>query len=367
MDKALKKRHVFGFVAIGILVTLIILASIVLLAVYSQKVTLTFYVNESGEMLEGTLYQGNIELGKVKEGKIDLVWQDFYPGEISFFIEGIETPFLFDLAIDSINYGSQEYYLQQYQIDDVSKGIEDYNLDRENELIVQKINEKRSANGAITLKVDSRLEEIADDFVKEYILGELDPVNIEIETLSLKLAQKKAFFVRIGDFWTYYDINSTMILSDYFVEAITEESSWFKELIESPYTNIGVVTRCDENKHCFTLALFSQNVLFFGDSLKYNYIQRHEPYYFIESNGHAIDYESNVSVSFSSTESMRVFLVPFPEDFEKIRTRDNVNEIFKTVSSKFQRNVTIKPNNIFVLDANSKATTYTLNISEIFN
>lgn len=364
MKKELKKRHLVGLVLIGVAIALLLFVGFITWAVYSEKVTLTFSINETGEGLEGVLYQGGFELGDVKNGKIDLVWQDFYPGEISLFIEGIETPFLFDLSIDSINYGSQEYYVYQYEIDDVSKGIEDYNLESENEEIIQKINEQRSLLGFKDLKSDSRLNDIAKLLAKRVVLEGLDRESIDYEMVSQEMVNKKIFFIDSTNYWYDYTISSNMDVSEEYFEEMNLVKFWMERFSSEHMTNIGVATECNSEKRCFTLVIASQNKVFYENTLKNDYLSQHDIFYTLQFANVNINYESDVKILFNSNKNAIVYLLNSSEDYEKLLERRSYNKIFEMTSNNLSKDIKIKPNNTLVLHANSGDIKYTLEVWE---
>jgi hypothetical protein len=366
MSKELTKKHIFGFVALGIIITILVLGGIIWGVVYSERLSLTFTVNGTGEKLDGVLYQNDIKLGNINNGKINLVWQEFYPGELRFDLNGnTDSSFYFELAQEDISAGRQDFHIEEYQINDLSLSVSDYNLDEESSNIIEGINDKRAEDNLPLLKEDIRLEKIARELASEVIQDKIDGNDIDGTIISDKMKENNILFYGSENYWHDYTVDSSMSLSEEFIEDILEEKYWSERFLSEYITNIAIVTECGDNKRCFTLAILSQNGVFYDTvELKKDYFMSHDAYYAIELNGVNLDYGADVTYYFNSTKSASVYLLNSSEDYDKLLDRKNVKKIFSMKSAQFNKTIFINPGNTLVVEADSRAIIYDIKMME---
>lgn len=366
MNIILKKRHIFGFTLLGVFIAAIIIGGLILLAVYSQAVTLTFSVNETGMLLNGSLYQGETFLGEVKDGKITLVWQDFYPGEIRFNLNysGKEGSFFDNLTAESLEKGEQSFYLEQDSLVDLTKDLSDYNFDQEGVLIFNKINEQRAFNGASQLKQDIELEKIAKTLASKVSNKKLEPFEITASLVNQELTKKGLLFVRTNAFWTDYTVSSKMDISNQFIESILSDKYWTQELFFEDFDDIAVVSSCNEEKRCITLVVLSSNQLSFKANLRDNYMQNYDLYYYLSYYGATLPSEAKVNIYINSSDNADFYLVKDKVAFDRLLNGDLGSPIFKLSNKRsLDQDFTISEGNNLVISANYNNVDYTLIVS----
>lgn len=368
MAKTLKKRHFFGFVILGMFFMLLLVVASIFFFAYSQKVVLNFHVNETGETLDGVLYQRGVELGRVVNGDVELIWEDYYPGEIEFQIEkgGSYYSFFFDLDQVDIENGGSSFYVFQYQIDDLDLDASSYNFKEIDSLIISSINEERNSNAVDSLIVDSRLEDIVSDVISEILFEDIYDNDYIDNFIIDEMLDKKIFFYGFDSYYYGYQLNSTMNISKEFLDSIYYEDFWYDKFI-SPYVeNVAVVTECNSSNYCLTFILVSQNSLYFAldEELRSDYLQAYDIYYLLESFGLEMDYPVNVTIILNSTKTIELSLVDSMEDYERILNRNGVKEIFQIRDNNIRKDVEIVPNNTIVVSADYGTTEYSLWIAE---
>ena len=359
-----EKKKSLLIILLSVIGTILILLGIIQGIMFSDRIILSFQSEEEMN-IRGTLYLENGESATVKNGKANLVWQDFEPGilTLNIYYLGTEYPLYFELNQEMIDNREGQFTIEKYQIEDLTKDIEDFNLEKEDNEIIDLINKERIAKGLSKLEKNQRLSKVVSEISDTFFNQKLTEQEI-LDLTADKLIKEKSFIYGTDNYWYFYYINSSMNLSQEFYNSLYNNSYYYEIFMSEEITDIGVKTICDLEKYCLTLAIVSQNKITIEDYLRNNYLTYWDIYYILEQNEILLDYETNVTIKFNSTDYAKVYLVDSEKDYDKIVDRRSVNEIFLEKGRSFERNVTIKPNNCLVIWASSGEIDYNLTISE---
>lgn len=77
-----------------------------------------------------------------------------------------------------------------------------------------------------------------------------------------------------------------------------------------------------------------------------------------------MEYSSDVKVTFNADKNARFYFVNSSQDYDRIVNRKSYNKIFEMTSESFSKEISIMPNNTFVVHANRGDVEYTLEILE---
>lgn len=362
-----QKRYL-KIILISIVSTIIVLILAFLVLMYSMKTTYHFYINETGEGLNGDLYQDSVFIGEVEDGYINIVFQTVYTGSLRLEIpiENGTADFYFDLSDDAINSKEWNFWIFSNDLSEAKVTSGGYPVSRESEGIFNGLNKERADKGIPPLKKDKRLENIAGEFALGLLNGSIDGDNLKTDSVSEKMIESKIFFYDQTFYWYNYTVDLSDSLSELYLGDLKADTAWLK-YITSPYTtNFGVSIVCSETeKKCIAFGLFSQNALFFEDKLPMGYVTSVDIYTQLNWIWARNRSDSNVSISFSSTKPTDVYLVVSPSDYENIRLGTSAKEVFRMTSAAFNRDVLVKPNNTIVLRTKYEDIRYSLNITEL--
>ncbi len=361
----MKKIALAGIIAGGIVLGIVLFIGLCFWIVSLDKATLIFYVNETNAPLDGTLYLDNNLLGEVKDGKISLVFSEIYPGELllSGKWQGNNFTFYWDLSKSMLDSDSLNFYVFQEKLEPLAFSKDSFNINSEEQSLFEKINKKRQSSNLNTLVRDSILDSVADSLAKDLVLGKITAEELySANFLNRKLIEKNVFFAGAYPLGDDYYPGSMKDVSSEILEYFAGEESLRKALLFKDYSALGIGSYCFENKtfECVTLLILTQNNLLFNESLRKGYLKLNDLYYYLPS---AMTLEKTVTITFTSSPKIAtVYLVKSPEDYEKIRSRGSVNEVFKEKSSNFTRTALIKPGYSIVIAADDDNIDYQLNV-----
>jgi hypothetical protein len=97
----------------------------------------------------------------------------------------------------------------------------------------------------------------------------------------------------------------------------------------------------------------------FDDLLETDYLRLYDLYYFMPSE---MTLEKSATITFNSSKVATVYLVKSPKDYEVLRSRGSVDEVFKERSSNFTKTALIKPGYSIVVQGDQDDTVYQLRI-----
>lgn len=366
----IKKRHIFGLITTGVIITLLILVGLFYLIVYSTAFKMSFVIDETGDGLSGDLYLNGDYLGYVDKGELKLVWEDYYPGDLEFIVnhKDRKASFFFELNSEQINYGEAEFYLVQQDLDDLLLTVEDLYLGDVKQDLINSFNDHRLENDYPLLIVDDRLNKLSSKFSKEMIEDEtlLDEFD---EELILDSLFEQEVFLEVEYFFVYefFPNSKTDLVGELYSEVISD-SDLTLFFLEGYTSNLGVGITCEKEEEirCVFMGITTRNDIWYMEDLRNDYLAYYDVYYDLTYED-MIDYPINVTYYFNSTKNAKLWLVDSYEDYDRIIERENVDEIFKKTGDNLEGNITLLPGQTFIVEASSGAIDYELRIIESRN
>lgn len=375
MEKS-RPLFIFGLMALGVIV--FILGVILFFEFFPEKMTFNFYINETGERLEGKVYfedfhsKQQIFLGETRNGKLKYNLENLYPGNILFKGEYEEISFEYEYFLDkeSLDHKNGEYILTEDEIRHLKFKLSEKDLNQIKTEMFDLINHEREKKGIENLKRKSFLDEVAQDYaermLKEDFYAHNDPQG---KNHYDRLQEREIYYVAATE-----NLNMIYAYSD---TNISEENvyGWIKSPGHSVamldtnkplvWNNLGIGLACEKignNTYhtCYSVALFvGLNTELINEELKKDYIQLLTLY----PEEYEYEYETKVKVIFNSTSPARIILTDDKKDFDRLVNRNNLQgEIFKKDTNYYEEELILKKGHCFLIHSRTRNILYNFSI-----
>jgi uncharacterized protein YkwD len=236
-------------------------------------------------------------------------------------------------------------------------------LNKEEQNLLDEINQKRQSGSLESLDRSSAMDSVADSLAGDFISGRITEEEVfSIESLDKLLTAQGVFFTYSQMIWYNYALNSTKDISLKMFDFFMSDDSIKREVLSKEYSNLGIGSYCsgDKTPGCLTLLVLTKDHFLFNESLKRDYLKLYDLYYRLPSSMASL--EKTVTITFNSSKPAVVYLIKSPDDYKKLLSRNNIDELFKESSSSFTKTVLIKPGYSIVVSAANNDIDYQLRI-----
>ncbi len=339
-----------------------------------------FYINETGEILEGDVYFEDIQsknrtyLGRTNLGHLEYDSYQLYPGDIIFIsnYESIPLEYTYSFTKEDLESRHADYIITEKDLKDLLFSLDREDIETSKKEIFDLINYARTKSGIEILTRDTKLDKIAQDYSQrmqtEVFYAHTDPGGYDVYD---RLKKENIFHHAATE-----NLNLNFVYSD---TKIAEDIvyGW----IESPghrvpildtnkpptWNNIGIGLSCsklnttDDFYTCYSVALFAGfNTHIINEPLKKDYIQLIELY--PEDLG--LDFVTTATIDFRSSVNAKLIFTSDKMDFDRYVNRENLKgELFREKAiNSFNRRMDLSPGDSLLIHAEKKAIIYDLEI-----
>jgi len=270
---------------------------------------MNFFVNETGEPIEGNVYNNNNLLGYAVNGSFETGIEKLRPGLISINGTYHNQPFefYFEFPRESLNYSGIDFSLHK---SDLMKGLfnaSSLDIQRIEREIFDNINEERKATGTNTLKWNSKIAQVARNYSKTLSIEGFAHTDLEGRNVGDRLKENKIFYTIVAE-----DLYMLEGLSDEGNMSRTIVSGWMKSpghrspIVDRDglFSDGGAGVYC-EKKNCYAVMVFAglehnENIKLDHGYLTFIYL--YDPSY-------PFDFDVPVSIDIGSSEYIDIYLV----------------------------------------------------------
>lgn len=326
-----------------------------------------FYIEETGEHIDGNVYLGNKYLGSTEDGKLEVDKNEIYPGEISINGTYNGTPFAFYFDIeeqDIEEYSTIDYLIPLDELEMLSFKASDIDTEVIENEIFERINAERNKKDIIELKRSSILDDIAkkhsDDMVMRNYYAHDSPEGYDVYD---RLQSEKIFYFTAAE-----DLNYISLLAPDTDIAKETVSGW----IESPghripvlddnepliWDHIGIGVSCEDETYadgttfpsCYITAIFVGFESTYEEKLEKDYLR----YIDLYNPALGIEYDSELSIDFYSDGKVNLYIISDEDEYEKLLHGKSIDGIVsKRNINRYTDTINIKPGYGIVIDASS--------------
>jgi uncharacterized protein YkwD len=325
-------------------------------SIRDSSYTMHFFVNETGEPLEGNVYNNDNLLGHATNGTIFTAIEKLRPGLLSLngTYENQPFEFFFEFPKDSLNYSGINFSVH---ISDLNKAIFNASaidipkIERE---IFDDINEERKTSGTHILGWNSKIAQVARNYSKTLSIEGFAHKDLEGKDVGDRLKENKIFYTIVAE-----DLYMLEGLSDEGNMSNTIVSGWMNSpghrspIVDRDglFSDGGVGVYC-EKKSCYAVMVFAglehnQNIKLDPGYLTFIYL--YDPSY-------PFDFDVPVSIDIASTGYIDVYLVSNREQYNEFLKNRHINSIYESSQVRtFTRTVTAQKGEGIILQSDGGA------------
>ena len=315
-----------------------------------------FVLNETGESLEGNVYNDDNLLGYATNGSLFIPIEKLRPGLISLngTYKNQAFEFFFEFPKDSLNYSGINFSLHRSELQKAifnTSTIDTQKIERE---IFDNINEERKVSGTNVLKLNSKIAQVARNYSKTLSIEGFAHKDLEGKNVGDRLKQNKIFY--------------TIVAEDlYMLEGLSDEDNMSKTIVSgwmnSPGHRSPIVDRdglfsdggagvyC-EKKSCYAVMVFAglehdQNIKLDPGYLTFMYV--YDPSY-------PFDFDVPVSIDIVSTGYIDIYLVSNREQYNDFLKNNQITSMYESKQVRtFTRKVTAQKGEGIIIQSDGGA------------
>jgi uncharacterized protein YkwD len=300
-----------------------------------------FSLNETGEYLEGNVYNNDNLLGYAINGSLVTPIEKLRPGLISLngTYENQAFEFFFEFPKDSLNYSGINFSLHRSDLKKAIFNASTIDIQKIEREIFDDINEERKVAGTNTLKWNSKIAKVARNYSKTLSIEGFAHKDLEGKNVGDRLKENKIFYTIVAE-----DLYMLEGLSDEGNMSNTIVSGWMKSpghrspIVDRDglFSDGGAGVYC-EKKSCYAVMVFAglehnQNIKLDPGYLTFIYL--YDPSY-------PFDFDVPVSIDIASTGYIDIYLVSNREQYNDFLKNNHINSIYESSQVRtFTRKVT---------------------------
>jgi uncharacterized protein YkwD len=300
-----------------------------------------FSLNETGESLEGNVYNNDNLLGYATNGSLATPIEKLRPGLISLngTYEHQSFEFFFEFPKDNLNYSGINFSLHRSDLNKAIFNASTIDIQQIEREIFDNINGERKTSGTNILKWNSKIAQVARNYSKTLSIEGFAHKDLEGKNVGDRLKENKIFY--------------TIVAEDlYMLEGLSDEGNMSNKIVSgwmnSPGHRSPIVDRdglfsdggtgvyC-EKKSCYAVMVFAglehdQNIKLDPGYLTFIYV--YDPSY-------PFDFDVPVSIDIASTGYIDIYLVSNREQYNDFLKNSHINSIYESSQVRtFTRKVT---------------------------
>lgn len=324
--------------------------------VRDSSYNIRFFLNETGEPLEGNVYNNDNLLGHATNGSLVTPIEKLRPGLISLngTYKNQAFDFFFEFPKDSLNYSGINFSLHRSDLNKAIFNASDIDIQKIEREIFDDINEERKVSGTNILKWNSKIAQTARNYSKTLSIEGFAHKDLEGKNVGDRLKENKIFY--------------TIVAEDlYMLEGLSVEGNMSKTIVsgwmKSPGHRSPIVDRdglfsdggagvyC-EKKSCYAVMVFAglehdQNIKLDPGYLTFIYL--YDPSY-------PFDFDVPVSIDIASSGYIDIYLVSNREQYNDFLKNGHINSIYESKQVRtFMQKVTAQKGEGIIIQSDDGA------------
>lgn len=343
----------------------VIVTLLLALAVFSAGCTsyigdssykMRFFLNETGEPLEGNVYNNDNLVGYTTNGTLVTAIEKLRPGLISLNGTYNDQPFefFFEFPKDRLDYSGMVFSLYMSDLQKAIFNASDIDIQRIEMEIFDNINKERRTSGTNILKWNSKIAQVARNYSKTLSIEGFAHKDIEGKNVGERLKENKIFYTIVAeDLYMLEGLSDEGNMSDTIVSGWMESPGHRSPIVDRDglFSDGGAGVYC-EKKSCYAVMVFA--------GLEHNENLKLDPGYltfiYVYDPSYPFDFDVPVSIDIASTGYIDIYLVPNREQYNNFLKNSPVNSIYESKQVRtFTRKVTAQKGEGIIIQSSGGA------------
>lgn len=300
----------------------------------SRSYTMKFAIDETGEPLNGNVFNNEKLLGITQNGSLDVDIGILRPGNIALNGTIDDHPFemYFDFPRESLNYSGINFSVSKNNIKSIMFNASSLDISKIERDIFDRINKERQVAGIKPLKWNDKIAPIARNYSKTLSIEGFHHKDIEGNDVGDRLKNNKIFYIIAAE-------------NLYMIEGVTDSLNIGENVVngwlKSPGHRSPIMDRDElfsdgaagvycEQKTCYATMIFA-------DLEKNEKIQLQPGYLtfiYVYDPTYPFDFMVPVAIDIRSTESINVYIVSGKEQYDNFIHKGNYDVLYQSTGVK---------------------------------
>ncbi|VVB88793.1 Cysteine-rich secretory protein family protein [uncultured archaeon] len=322
----------------------------------NSSYTMHFFINETGEPLEGNIFNNNNLLGYAGNGSFNTSPENLRPGFIALNGTYDNQPFefVFEFPRESLNYSGMVFPVRKDTLKRFlynTSGLDIAGLERD---IFNRVNEERQKAGIRNLIWNDKIASIAKTYSKTLSIEGFNHKDIEGNDVGDRLKEGKIFYtVAAEDLSMIEGLNGTINISGSIVNGWMESPGHRSPIMDRDelFSDGGTGMYC-EKKTCYAVMVFA--------GLEHNENIQLDPNYmafiYLYDPSYPFDFDVPVTIDIESTDYINIYLVSGRDQYENFLHNGKYQSFLESeMTKKFNTKVVAsKGHGVIIRSAGSK-------------
>lgn len=300
----------------------------------SRTYTMRFFIEETGEPLNGNIFNNENLLGTTQNGSFDVDIGKLRPGSIALngTIDNHPFEMYFDFTRESLNYSGINFSVSSKNIKSIMFNASLLDISKIERDIFDRINKERLASGIKLLKWNDKIAPISRNYSKTLSIEGFHHKDIGGNDVGDRLKKNKIFYIIAAE-------------NLYMIDGVTDSSNIAEKVVngwlKSPGHRSPIIDRDElfsdgaagvycEKKTCYATMIFA-------DLEKNEKIQLQQGYLtfmYIYDPTYPFDFMVPVVIDIRSTESINIYIVSGKEQYDNFVHKGNYDALYQSVGVK---------------------------------
>jgi len=323
-----------------LLVALIIFTAGCTSYVLDSSYMMRFSINETGEPLEGNVFNNGVFLGYAQNGSFTTNLEKLRPGLIALngTYENNPFEFYFEFPSESFNYSGINFTIRENDLRKILFNASALNIPQLERSVFDLVNKERAKSGLKPLKWNDRIASIAKNYSKTLSIQGFHHKDIEGKNAGDRLKESKIFYtVAAENLYMIEGLNETVNISETAVNGWLDSPAHRSPIMDRDglFSDSGVGIYC-EKKTCYAVMVFA--------GLERNENIRLDPGYltflYLNDPSYPFDFDVTADVEIDSTADINIYIVSEREQYDNlVNNRDFQSILEEKQIRRFSRKI----------------------------
>ncbi|VVB95228.1 Uncharacterised protein [uncultured archaeon] len=323
---------------------------------YTSSYTMRFFINETGEPLDGNIFNNGNLLGHSLNGTFTTNIEKLRPGLIALngTYDNQQFEFFFEFPEQNLNYSGIEFSVHTNELKSAIFNTSVLDIPELEHEVFSLINEERKKGGIKTLKLNDKISRIARNYSKTLSIEGFHHKDIEGKDVGDRLKENRIIYtVAAENLYMLSGLNGSTDISRAIVNGWMESPGHRSPIMDRDelFSDGGAGMYC-EMKTCYAVMVFAgmehnENVDLGTGYVAFRYL--YDPTY-------PFDFDAPVSIDIDSSENINIYIVSGKEQYDNFLSNRNYNSILEIKQIRvFSRSVVAKKGEGIIIQPGDKS------------
>ncbi len=318
--------------------------------------TMRFFINETGQPLEGRVFNNGNQLGFAQNGSFAASIEKLRPGLISLngTYDNQQFEFFFEFPAGSLNYNGMEFSVHTNELKSALFDTSVLDIPELELEVFSLVNEERRKGGIKTLEWNDRVARVARNYSKILSIEGFHHKDIEGKDAGDRLKENRIFYtVAAENLYMLSGLNSSINISKNIVDGWMSSPGHRSPIMDrDELFSDGAVGMYCERKTCYAVMVFAgmehdENIELNPGYVAFRYL--YDPTY-------PFDFDVPVSIDIDSSEYIDIYLVSGKEQYDNFLYNRNYESILENKQTRaFSQKVVAAKGEGIIIQAGDKS------------